>query len=356
MEYAETPLILQLTKQSEVFLEAGHRIIPLNIFNPGDLYGLFEAIKPFTHCPIYPIWHVTSGVRSAFMLPSITDCVFHKRLVDRFDLPPSPPPSLHQHWEIFKAITTASQGESPWEAEVLVFPKSWFKEKTSSLEWVNFQNYLLKQAWRQAQITRNRYEVSVVWEYFAPTIKEIKPNSYILATLQHLINLSFGVVPGFKPMNGHSDALPIELIQKAYLEVYQLKHYYPTIMVPHLLTRCAPGEAIYYSMAYPTLLEGSPFTRKRRTIIDELRLTKRLLNAFMNSLHNAPREELFSHLWCTHYEFLHPLAELDGNEDMEIILSQDPNINPSNFLKGENKTFSPNSPFLKGCVQVTKTK
>jgi len=349
-DYAETPLILQLTNQSEVFVETGDRIIPLNIFKPGDLYGLFEIAGAMTNCPISPVWHVTSGVRSAFMLPSVHDQVFHKRLANAFDLNATPPNSLLEQWKIFKAIVSAHDNQS-WQTEVIVFPKSWFK-KQNTLEWVSFNNYLLKETWRQAQIIKNYYGISVVWEYFAPAIKEAKPNNYILATLQHLINISSGTIPGFKPTNDDNTALPINLIQDAYANIYQLK-YHPTIMIPHKLDLNTNNDFTFYSMAHPTLLEGSPSTRRKRSIVDEMRLMQRLLKEFIRVLQHSNNDNLFPYLQTLQYDFLHPTVNLNGSEDMHRLLSKDPYINPAypHSVPGK-KTFSINSPFLRGCIRI----
>jgi hypothetical protein len=53
--YCPTPLILQLTNGSEVFVDTQERIIPLNIFTPGDLYGLFESIIGLNSLSYFPL-------------------------------------------------------------------------------------------------------------------------------------------------------------------------------------------------------------------------------------------------------------------------------------------------------------
>ena len=89
--YCPTPLILQLTRGSEVFLDTGERTIPINIFTPGDLYGLFEALMPLTSCPIVPCWSVTAGARSVFLGAKVTDALAHKRLRAEYEVSPEPP-------------------------------------------------------------------------------------------------------------------------------------------------------------------------------------------------------------------------------------------------------------------------
>jgi hypothetical protein len=44
LHYSSIPLLLGLEKNSEFFVNAGKRIIPVNLFHKGELYGTYETM------------------------------------------------------------------------------------------------------------------------------------------------------------------------------------------------------------------------------------------------------------------------------------------------------------------------
>lgn len=56
LTYSAIPLLLTLKKANEVFIDTGSRIIPLNLYNPGTLLGLFETMDAMWNQDSKPKW------------------------------------------------------------------------------------------------------------------------------------------------------------------------------------------------------------------------------------------------------------------------------------------------------------
>lgn len=358
LDYASYPLGLQLKNASEMYLEIGERILPLELVVEGALFGLFEALVCITGCTSAPVWSMTAGSRSAFMLPKITDTRSHNRLKAEFGFYQSAPNKLSDHAHVFKAITNSPRSGCQWTNKVLFFTKDWFQTiHQSSWSWLNFYNFILVQAWLYSRHLRMKNEFSPLWESFAAAIrhKNLKPGPYLMDTVKHLISCGMGYVPGFMPIGEQEQVLPARLIEYAYSEIYQLKEYAPTILFPYRLDKNNPHQhTVYYSMGMPSLLEGTPTIRKAPSIITELREIKRLLNIF----HNVVQEESpanYALLKDVRFEYYHsendPFGEI--KHSLEIGLA-DKIINESLSGRFEGKEFATHGQFLRGCISLTK--
>lgn len=355
LDYCPTPLILQLKNSSEVFVEAGDRIIPLNVFKPGDLYGLFEIMVPLTGCPFMPCWSVTSGARSAFMGAKITDAVSHKRLRSEFGIPEDPPAKLVDQWEYLKIIANRSLAKSPWVSEVLIFTRDWFVPNENDINWLRFHHYLAKKSWHQSRSMRIRSEFSIMWETFnsAVGIRRLKPTPYTLSSVMHNLFLANSAIPGFKPADNSELLLPTSVIENAYESVYQLKDYAPIVMVPVVLGK-DEDNSIYYSLAYPTLLEGTPAIRKRPNIIVELRDIRKLMLMLDNTLEQHHDGHIFEFTKNTKFNFFHTEIDKFGEiSHSKEIIKTDPLI-ISTMKRFKNKIFPYQGPFFHGFIQISK--
>ncbi|MFN3234403.1 MAG: hypothetical protein ACE365_03170 [Gammaproteobacteria bacterium] len=354
LTYCPTPLILQLSNKAEVFLDLEERTIPLNVIQPGDLYGLFESIIKMTNCPMRPIWDVSSGMRSTFMLPRVTDKHRHFKLKLAYNAPSRPPHNLTNHWPIFKAIAKQEQS-NPWFTEILVFPKLWLKERDDDINWLKFQNYLLSASWRQSQFMRITDELDLLWENFSAAIgqKHLNPNVYIVDTIKHIVQLANGTVPGFKPINNDPHALPAQMIEHAYCEQYGLSEYLPTIIGPYKID----NDPLYYSMSFPTLREGSPSIRRSTNTINEIREVKYLINIFIDTLKQSnmtPDTLTFSRLKKMKFEYFHDCKDQQGDvSSNKKELSHDKNLLATSHKYTCGKAFSMKSPFLRGCIRLS---
>ncbi len=347
LSYATTPLMMQLGKQAEAFIDSTERTIPLNIFSPGDFYGLFEAVEPFTGSKISPAWSVSSGVRSSFMLPRISDRVFHRRLQKYYHFSNPVPQTLYDQWEIFKQVAKQNDTAEPWSSEVLIFPKQWFAKHQGDPGWLEFQNYLLSACWRQAELFRKKYELSACWETFGAVIRSLKPNIYLVDTVKHLMQAAESTVPVFKPDLQNNEALPSCLIESAYSEVYRLKDYAPCIMIPEKLTQKQP---IYYSMAYPTILEGTPNMRRMRSFLAEVKGIRKLLMKFIEILNNE--HDVDFKFLEKNFNFYHTGS--DNDSEIQHAKTLDCSIHLSHLIEEYYRglSFPNNSHFFRGCIEI----
>ncbi|MDX2165258.1 MAG: hypothetical protein SFW07_07585 [Gammaproteobacteria bacterium] len=347
--YCPTPLILQLTKTAEVFVDTGERIVPLNIFTPGDLYGLFEAIMPLTNCPIAPCWSVTAGARSVFMGATVSNSIGQRKLRETYGVRQEPPKKLMDEWHTIKMIGNHNNEDSPWTCKLLLFTKDWLEEREDDLGWLGFHYYLLKQSWNQSKYMRSKSELSIMWEAFASAIRtrNLKPGPYILGTIMHNIFLANGAIPGFIPVDTSQLLLPSRSVEEAYQNIYGLKEYAPIIMAPWRLGAQEKHHTVYYSLAYPTMLESTPAIRHALSIISELRDTKMLMQTLETVL-KQHGDLTYQYIKKTHFEYFHT----EEDQFKEIGDSKDITNGDSNLVectaRFDGKIFPYKGPFFMG--------
>ncbi len=353
--YCPTPLILQLTNGSEVFVDTGERIIPLNVFTPGDLYGLFEAIMPMTGCPIAPCWSVTSGARSVFLGASVADAIGQKRLRAEYGVNQGTRKKLSDQWNILKVIANRSNLDSPWTSKILIFTKEWIEQKQDDIGWLRFHNYLFKKSWIQSKYMRSKSELSIMWEAFASAVRDrnLKPGPYILDTIMHNIFLANGAVPGFIPADTSELLLPSRSIEYAYENIYMLKDYASIVMHPWRLGVMEKYCSVYYSLAYPTMLEGTPAIRHAPSIISEMRDIKMLMQTLERILekkgtltYNLIKNVVFEYYHTEEDKF----REISNSKDLVEV---DPYLAES-MNRFKVKIFPYQGPFFRGCIRVTR--
>ncbi len=357
LQYCPTPLILQLKRSSEVFIETADRIIPLNVFLPGDMYGLFETLVPYTKCPIVPCWSVTSGVRSAFMAAKVSDAIGNKNLAKEFHIDPADADNLANQWYIFKNIANQALETEPWTSEVLIFTGEWFNNNPDNLPWLKFQNYLLKRAWLKYRNTIIKSEFSILWETFANKVsyRNYKPDAYIINSIIHMLFMSNGTCPGFRPITDCEDILlPASIIEKTYHDVYgMLRDYAPVMLAPAVFSAHNDFNPVYYSFYYPTLLEGAFF--KADATPATMQVIRRIM-PFMELLIDIlkkQRSELFNLLQKAKFTYYHPKVDRYGEvQACEEILNVDKNFSIC-LEKFSGKKLAVHGPFFRGCVQIT---
>ena len=141
-------MFIILDKYFEVFATSNGRVIPLNVAKPGDMLGLFETIDSLYNLTFSPPWSVSSGARSIFLLPKITDQVKYKKLCYRYGFNPIDIniKTLNDHWQLFKLFAQHPDIKSSWSSDMLVFTKPWFDKKhNDSLAWRNFMTICMKE-------------------------------------------------------------------------------------------------------------------------------------------------------------------------------------------------------------------
>lgn len=199
------PVSIILKNSAEIYLERDSHTIPLyGIIPPGKIFSTWRVLNPNkTHAPAF-IWEMTSGARSVFMLPKISEAARHNKIKKEFKISCDKPNSLSKHWNIFKEIANSNTIEEPWNCEFLFFSKNWFKNLDSP-DWITLQKYLLKTAWTNSEYLRNLFTWNSVYSVIQETLG-IKPNPYVADIAKHLISMVAGEMPGFAPVDDNSAA------------------------------------------------------------------------------------------------------------------------------------------------------
>jgi hypothetical protein len=355
LSYSPIPLFLILKNACEVFIESPLRTVPLNLFYPGSLLGLFESIDFMFKRESSVKWCVSSGARNLFMLPKINEASGLKKLKTAYDLNSNiQVRGLADHWRLFYEIFRHKSFEGSWRNDVLFFTKDWMLNKNSDKGWFAFKDYLFKNAWHQAQFAISKVGLSLTWEHFAKAIaaRRLKPIPYLADQVKHIMLIAAGRWPGFKATDDSQQVAPTLALQKAIVDIYGLKKYFPSIM--HIASleneNQLPG---YYSLSYPTLIEGSPDNTASSTIMLDLRDIKQLVDTIRPVFQNIETEgnRVFSDV---SFDYFH----VEKDKYHEIKLSKDILPLDKMLLSGKiqfpEREFCTTSQFWRGCIRISK--
>lgn len=336
------PMGLILTKSVEVFFETKRYVVPSKLFDPGKLFGLWEAFDPDPVESLVSIWNLTAGARTICMLPSISDAVLYKKLQRDYTLSSTMPPNkLLEHHDMFTELSRHIDDEQQkWYCDILFFSDDWLNAKIKPL---NFENYLLKQAWLQSYNCRRRMDYDIPWETFHEeiTARNWKPRPYNIAIIQHLLAIEDGIYPAFIPAY-NNDAAPIDFLQECIIKSYQLRDYEPIIMQPSHFG--VLDKTHYFSLSMPTQLEHLARSRKNATISSDLLEIKRMADLLASMGHS-------SLIW----DFFH------SDENVSTVINPSRNIvtmanHDTWTFKYKERKFPDKSPFFTGCISINKKK
>jgi hypothetical protein len=284
----------------------------------------------------------------------VSDTIGHKRLRAEYGVETAPPNKLSDQWEVIKTIGTHSP-TNPWQCKILIFPKDWLDKRNNDIGWLRFHNYLLIKSWIQSKYMRSKSELSILWEAFASAIRarNLKPNPYILDNIMHNIFLANGAIPGFIPADSSELLLPSLSIEYAYEAVYMLKEYAPIVMHPWRFGEMGSSYPIYYSLAYPTMLEGSPAIRQAPSVISEMRDIMTLMQTLEKIMkkHSALNYDLIKEVA---FQYFHTEEDKFGEiEDSKNIMTGDPNLIQC-VKRFKSKVFPYQGPFFRGVIRISR--
>jgi hypothetical protein len=349
--YTRLPAMIGLNKTTEMFVELNERTFPIHLFDPGTLFGAWETLEEEALIYHHNVWQVVAGARSLFLVPKAADYLGHSRMQRALN--------LHDAYlvnnpfdqgKVFAEIARAPLLHCDWQADFIIFAKDWF-DLTDPRK-AGFHAAVLKQGWENTVHLRNHMTFELIWQLLAQAQvhTRLKPNAYVIDSVKHIINIAARASLGFAPVAaGDETSLPLHLIQKAFLEYYNLKYYIPTILAPAYLQVNRP---VYYSFLLPTLLSLSPQFSFRNTLENE-RNIKDLLERFTHEVieyYPKYRDLLRRQM---KFEFFH--FEADANQNIHLS-SQLPQFDAA-FLQNSGdaeRTFCENGPFVRACVQISK--
>jgi len=358
--YNTLPLgLLPGTAGTEVYSELEDRVFSIGYFEQGLHLGIWEALAPPTP------FTISAGARSLHMLPKITDAAGHKRLRQIYNVTSPPPNTPFDQWSIMKQIANQKSFEQSWHCDVYFFSNEWMKQIKSKTNknWLAFFNFVLERAWAHTAYGRNKVMLDTLWESFSRQLakERIKPNSHIIDLLKHLVFAAMGVIPTFSPATTNKPA-PIDGLLSAYLDVYELKNYTPSLMQPHHFSIEADNDFGYCSLLVPTYIETTPKYRNSNSARIDLAELIELMDYFVRLLLNCEHQsggigdiqELLRHI---QFDYFHS----DANESIKIRPSssmpeEDPDLlyMPLKYSHHPHRKFCEKSSFTRGCIRISK--
>ena len=350
LSYAKIPLTLLLNNACEIFVESNERTIPLNIFYQGKCFGTFETLSAIFNMECFPIWNVSAGGRTLFTLPKITESSGLKRLKNYYDLPTDlQVRMLSDHWQLFKEISQSSRFNQTWKQDLIFFTAPWFKNKKDPV-WLEFKDYVFKQGWIQSQYAIANFEFSIFWQQFVKAIhqRNLKPSIYLSDTIKHLFAITAGAAPAFTPDDDSQRIAPTEALKQALLEVYQLKNYLPTFMHAGMLGN-ENLKTLYYSLNFPTLLEGTPEGKKELTLMFDLKEIKLMLETFQRFL--TSENNLLSKINLNYFHVQEDKNAAINSSKVLVKFDKSLLLDQKSYYERE---FCATSQFWRGCIQIAK--
>jgi len=365
LTYTSMPLALILDKACEVYVETSEgRTVPFKLFQPGRVVGVWGIMKPGSiRLRQGWEWSFSSGSRTMFMLPKITDTVGHSRLNQAHHLKTYLPASVYEHQPIFYGIANSQRSNSGWFTDILFFTQQWLEPLRNNLGWAQLKTFLMQEAWQQLHHWTARMVVDFNWEAFIAelSLRKMKLNNYLLDTVKHLIAIGLGTIPGFRVADDSQMTAPTSIIQKAYTDDYLLKKYKPVIMHPDFLIKENNSQTVYYSLNVPTLPEKSPEIKYLPSVMKMLRELKKLMDVYCD-VSSQWSEINVTQLDSSYYDFLNDVRydyfhlddDIKGNDIQPIstMLAEDTALTrfPRDYVDRE---FPKNVQFFKGCVRVS---
>ncbi len=349
------PVCMALNKSMEIYLPLQDRVIPYRLINPGEILGSWGILGTTPSYHPYSIWEMSAGARSIFMLPPISDNVFHKRLQQTYNLTAKVPKQLINHWHVFKELSNHVSVDEPWSMDILFFSKEWFKNLNDEA-WQSFRCYLLEIAWRNSGYLRNHLFWNMIFSIIQ-TKKELKRQAYINDIAKHILSISLGVVPGFVPAI-NNNAAPIELLQDIYANgPYKLRNYAPILMIPQLFLGGHPGcRPVYYSPGYASAMEFSLKNNNKPNLLIELKKIYETLQMFISEIRQGDFDlssTLINEIANTvDFKFFHfDPRDNHGIHSNDSMIDEDESFKKI-LVDTNNTEFPVTSHFTKACVRV----
>ena len=355
----EFPLSLLTKNSAEIFKIMPDRNISRFLIKPGGLFGLWENLDPANNEYVKWVWSLSSGARSIYLLPKISNAKGHKVLRKKYGLSSHAPRDWAAHWDLFVELANSPEFGEKWYNELIFFSDKWLDTAIKDSAWKDFLEYLRSCAWDESNYWRNKTTFELVWEEFLHQMlhDNIKPSIYISLIAKHLILTGIGIVPGFHIANGDSSFAPLEQLIKLYIEDYKID-YAPLFMVPHMFS-FDDAFPIYYSLQYPNLLETVPTSNKLpEGVLSAIPEIIELLEKFKNNFASESIVEGSpTHTFCTKMELLY-FHCIEKKIHHALSTKKLPEHDARLFHLMETKyptfDFPFSSVFLKGCVLFKK--
>lgn len=355
---ASIPMGIVLEKNMESSVELTSGPVPWSVHSPGRFMP-FGRVFIKRNSRIYSpnaVLTFTSGIKSVFMLPNIGCNIYHAGLQRDYNIQSAAPKTLQQHWTVFKEIINSPILNCEWRSCMLFFSEKWAKYLHHDEAWKTLKLYLYELGWDFFEFERNRGYYDIIFSIIQEK-RNLKPNPYLVDTAQHLYSILLGASPGYMPAC-NDDALPLQLLQQAYVESYGLRRYVPTVMYAAHFRFEQDTYPIYYSLKHPSTYIFSPKSRKLFSALVETRELEHINRIFKEELMQEDNMcfDTVLHEVAKKVEFKYFHNELDQH-DIIGKSSEMPNLDDrltQTALDYELKdaVFASDAPFVRGCVSM----
>ena len=353
--YCTVPFGIILEKSLEVYWELEDRIFSVSIMETGS--GI--EMGTWEYLGAAAAYSVSAGARSLYMIPSIADNTFHKRINKHFNLSTPTPHHPYNHWQTFSDIANSANFKEDWTCEMLFLGKKWNDHlDDNSLGWQKLKNRILRKGWEHSTYGRSKILLDILWQVMVETLsrKRLKMNPYIIDILKHLVHICVADLPASIPAVDNIVA-PISALQEVWLEIYRLQEYIPTIMRPQTLTNLQE-QAAYYSLRVPTMLSSAPNFKNVASNIDDMRDLITLVNLLkeinINNL-KVRNTDLCNIINNINFTFFHEPRYAYGKTIKSTIVMAEEDENLMHSASPANdRVFSHNGPFCRGCVKINR--
>lgn len=358
-----TPLGMVLEKELECFIDLQNEqiTIPWLILKPGDIFPLSTILNKKKGPGYTPngLLSSTAGARSTFMLPNIGAAINHSYLQRDFNIKSRPPKSLYDHWHIFRDIVNSDVARTDWRCCVVYFSENWLISLHNDVGWKKLKQYLHELAWCRYEYERNRIYYDITFSIIQKK-RNLKPNPYLVDTSKHLFATALGAVPGYVPAIDN-DSLPIELLQRVFVESYGLKKYWPTIMKPTHFNYENDIAPIYYSLQHPATRVFSPRSRLISSAINEMRELEHIMSIFIQELSkeaSLSSDTIIGEIAKSiKFHYFHNTTDTHNVIRSSFdILNIDPRFKATLFPCVPDSIFASDASFLRGCISIGTTK
>ncbi len=349
--FGTNPVSLLLAKTVEIFFVFDNKTIPLyGLMPPGSVFSTWKVLSVApSHGPAF-LWNMTAGARSIVMLPPIAERAAHTKLCKQLRMNISKPETLLSQWQVFKEVINSDYSETHWSTEILLFGGQWFEHLLDD-RFSHFQRYLYYKAWEGSNHFRHQFIWDLIFS-LAQQQKHIKFDPYIINTVEHLLMISIGVMPGFGPAV-NDNAAPVSKLQAVYREIYGLKKYAPIMFHLQQFDMNQADQHVYYSLGYPTTMRFSPRNTKITTRLNDLTSIKlamqKYLQALSSSDYNIAHTQLSKLPQLVDYEYYHNTENNYNIKPCQDILNNDKILKT---LVDDEGRLATNSPFLQGSIQL----
>ncbi len=347
------PLGLVLDRSVELFMRTENRVIPFNVIKAGRLVGLTWVLSPTYIWP--QAWHMTAGARSIFVLPKITDMNNHRKLCRARNIKMPLARDLKTHWSLLTKMASDTNFSEPWVSEILFFSKNWLQNKNNDA-WVQFNYFLYKEGWVAIEYLLTKTVHDHIWDILIRELRdhEVKATSFIIDVTKYIIMIGLGAVPGFCPAINDDEA-PITGLQKDFIELYGLKNYAPTIMIPHHFSE-DDKRPVYWSLAMPTHFESTVKPKTLKSTMVTLREIREMIYHFKDTMSKYAKSidnSTENFLRQMRFDFFHSEPDAEGRIRLSLEMPKEDSALTFCADNLSNRRFSDVSPFVRGCVRLS---